>query len=113
MTEARSEVISFRLTESEAAIFKKSLEDSGLSRSDFFRQLFIEKKITFNIKQRKPVDYDKLLYQVNMIGNNINQIAKTVNSLNAKGVLTNGLAKSINDSLLVIVSKLDEALEEI
>jgi hypothetical protein len=64
---------SIRLSEDENLKLNLMLEEHNISFSDYARARLLKYKIKTNITQ-------DLLYEVNRIGNNLNQIAKKVNS---------------------------------
>jgi membrane peptidoglycan carboxypeptidase len=64
---------SIRLSEDENLKLNQMLEEHNISFSDYARARLLKYKIKTNITQ-------DLLYEVNRIGNNLNQIAKKVNS---------------------------------
>ena len=58
---------------------QKLYEDArkcGLSRSAYIRRLILKR----NIKARPPEELKQLYTEINRIGNNINQIARSVNA---------------------------------
>lgn len=77
----RSEVISFRLTEDEYAPYRRVIEDSGTSRADVFRKVFLElsPSITITATKRASKESPKVLFYANKTSNNINQIARQLN----------------------------------
>jgi len=66
----------------------------GLSKAEYIRRLVDEKEI----KPKPPETYSKLLYEISMIGNNINQLA---HQANAMGVAT----KSQADKAVILAEK--------
>lgn len=69
-----------RLLEEEYEIFEIKSHEAGLSKADFLRNM-----ILYGAAHRRTVFSDdyakKILYELNRIGNNINQIAYWANSL--------------------------------
>ena len=72
----RKKLISLRLTESEFEQIKSEAEENGYSKSDFIRSILFKKNRC--IKNKKNTK--KILFELNRIGNNLNQIAKYVNT---------------------------------
>lgn len=77
----RNERVIFRLTPEERASFESRCQASGFSKSDYFRKKCLDEA---PLRKRKalPVDVELLtryLGQVGRIGNNINQVAKSMN----------------------------------
>jgi len=67
---------------------------SGLSKAEYLRRLVNEKEI----KPKPPETYSKLLYEISMIGNNINQLVHQANSMGAA-------TKSQADKAVVLAEK--------
>jgi hypothetical protein len=65
------------MTEGEYDVLKKRADSCGVSMSNFIRRLITEGKI-IHIVVNEDLQRD-LIYEINRIGNNINQIAVTVN----------------------------------
>ena len=72
-------VVTFRLAQEEFAPFEELLSRSSMSKSEFFRSIFLSNDKQVNLKERRPVDYERLLYIANKAENNLNQIAKQLN----------------------------------
>lgn len=75
--------VSFRITEDESVYIQKLAMDSGKSTSEIIRQLIKnareDKTVTFEPKEHFLLN-KQLVYEINRIGNNINQIAKNNNA---------------------------------
>lgn len=112
--EHKTQVITFRLTESEYEPYKKIFADSNLSRSEFFRHVFLKTKesYTFKIKENKPVEYSQLIFLSNKTSNNINQIAKRLNTDAKKGIITQRTYNLIINNLISIESQLKRMLDK-
>ncbi len=74
MSIEKNKTISLRLTENEYDRLKKLSDENGYSVSDFVRKKIFDKKII-----NKNV-IETFLYHANRIGNNLNQIARYVNT---------------------------------
>ncbi len=72
---ARSYRVQTWLDEREYKHFQGIVEKSGLAKEHCMRQLIM----SGIVKPQKPVEYLRLIAEVNMIGNNINQIARVGN----------------------------------
>ena len=68
--------ITIRLTADEYAHVKQLSKDSGLKIEPAIRQLIMG----VNLRPRPPDEYAEIRRQLAAIGNNINQIARTVNA---------------------------------
>jgi CRISPR/Cas system CSM-associated protein Csm3 (group 7 of RAMP superfamily) len=87
----KNRVLHFRVTEADYAEFDEKLKQTGMTASEFFRDVFLNSKITFNVKQAKPVDYHKLVFIYNKAGNNINQLAHKVNADHRRGIISESI----------------------
>lgn len=70
--------ISVRLTEREHKYLQRQAENAGLKMEPFIRKLIMGA----DIQPRPPDNVVQLIREINFIGNNINQIAKKVNTEN-------------------------------
>lgn len=70
--------ISVRLTEREHKYLQRQAENAGLKMEPFIRKLIMGA----DIQPRPPDNIVQLIREINFIGNNINQIAKKVNTEN-------------------------------
>ena len=66
-----------RFSEDEFSIIKKNLDNADISFSTFARSAILKKKIKLPIEK-------ELIYEINKIGNNLNQIAKSIHSRDDK-----------------------------
>ncbi len=69
--------ISVRLNEQEHTHLKRLSETTGLKMEPLVRQLILGREL----KPRPPENLAALLRQMSAMGNNINQIAKVINSI--------------------------------
>lgn len=77
----RNTVITLRLTEIELAILDKACDNSGLSRSDYLRNLIMNNTPQIHFEVVADMDIlRKLVGEYGKIGSNLNQIAKHFNS---------------------------------
>ena len=74
MEEKRNKTIRFRVNDSEYNLIN---DKASGSVSDWLRSLALEQKPK---RKAKPID-PKLIYELNKIGSNINQIAKHLNQI--------------------------------
>lgn len=74
---SKNERLYVRVTPVEKALIEKNMSSTGYGNmSSYIRHMALEGKV---VVEESKVD-DKLIYEVNKIGNNINQIAKQLNS---------------------------------
>ena len=68
----RNEQIRLRLTKEEEKVLDEKTSKAGLSRNEFLRRLIIGEQVY----KRKEKDFKNYAYQVNRVGNNLNQLVK-------------------------------------
>ena len=68
--------VRFRVNEAENARLVAMVGKSGLDKEPFLRQMVLNGYV----RAKPPADYFRLVAEVNMIGNNINQIARIANA---------------------------------
>ena len=72
----RNHALTLRLNDEELKHLKDQVVASGLTTQTFLRLLIVGQKI----KPRRPEVFIDLLHELSAIGNNINQIARSVNA---------------------------------
>lgn len=90
-----------RLFDEEAAILENKAKEQGLSKTEYIREIILYSEIKEN--NRKVLSdekFTKLLYEINRIGNNINQIAYNSNLVKSTGKEEIEGLKKQYDSLL-------------
>lgn len=75
-TRTRNRHVSVWLTDAELAHLRKQAATAGLGIDPFLRSLILG----VQLRPRPPDTYAALLRELSAIGNNINQIARTVNA---------------------------------
>lgn len=85
-----------RLTPAEYELLQKKSKEQGLTMSAYIRLIIIGKTKENNEK------IDKLIYEVNKAGVNINQIAQ---KLNAKGIYHGDELKAVQRQLELVMEK--------
>lgn len=91
---SKSVVFSLRVPESEAEQYDAMCKDANLSRSDLLRAIIKTKTnggdIVINAPQKKVKnpDFSKLVFYYNKSSNNINQLAKKINSAFAANIIS-------------------------
>lgn len=85
----RKHVISLRLTDEEYQSFNEYFTSLEVSRSEFFRMVILNRLDDIpTLKQKRPVEYRELLRLFNKSSNNINQIAKKINTEYRNGFIS-------------------------
>ena len=74
----RTNAVIVRLTDKEKKQLQRQAENAGLKMEPFIRKLIM----VADIQPRPPDNVVQLIREINFIGNNINQIAKKVNTEN-------------------------------
>lgn len=74
----RTNAVIVRLTDKEKKQLQRQAENAGLKMEPFIRKLIMGT----DIQPRPPDNVVQLIREINYIGNNINQIAKKVNTEN-------------------------------
>lgn len=107
-------VISFRLKQDEFEPFKLLLEKSDKTKSEFFRDIFLSKQKDINItlNELKPVDYFNILRVVNKTGNNLNQLAKSLNIAQKSNIISERIYLKAINSLISINNNLKRLLDD-
>lgn len=98
----KTEVVAFRLSPDEFLPFAEKLKISGMSRSSFFRQIFIDSNVSFTVNAIPDTNYRKLLFYYNKSSNNLNQIAHIANSANLNGQVSEVTMKKVLIELITI-----------
>ena len=97
MSEIKNKTISFRLTPTEKEKLNSLVKEYQVKNiSDFIRQVILTGKFKTTQAQQ---NYERLLYEINKIGNNINQIAKLCN-----------INKNVDIKVLEQLAKIEEEL---
>ncbi|MEQ0866925.1 plasmid mobilization protein [Pseudomonas aeruginosa] len=105
----RTVPVSFRITEDEFTPIKRQLEALGITKSEFFRQRFLEEKTTIVAPSQ---DKKRLLFLFNKSSNNLNQLAYKVNQAYRGGVISERLYIKLMNSLANIHGLLLAGVED-
>ncbi|MHB9331397.1 DUF6290 family protein [Phytobacter ursingii] len=111
MAVERKHVISVRLTEEEYEPFKKILESTEISKSEFFRLVLLNRLSDLPTKPKVTTDYKKCLFYFSKTSNNINQIAKRINTDANKGKVTDATYRRVMNTLISISNLLSGVLK--
>ena len=66
------------MNEKEFAAFEKKVQKSGMTKEHFLRKVISDSRVY----EALPVDFPKLIREVNRVGSNIDQILRIANSKN-------------------------------
>jgi len=99
----RKRKIEAHLSEEEFKIFNEDAELYDMSHAEYIRWSLFNRSVTFKVKNEKPIEaYKEYLQSLGQIGNNVNQIARYLNS---GGTLTTSIQeeirKLISDTMLI------------
>ena len=109
-TEKLSKQLTFRIADSEYAAYLKKVLASGLSSSDFFRDVVLRNKTTIHAVAHISDDQRELLRYFRAASNNLNQIAKLCHIENKKGALNDASYLNLLRSLQSIETCLKQGL---
>ena len=110
--EKLTENISFRLAESEFAPYKAVLAKSNIKRSKLFRDTFIAKSNAIALPKENTKTHQRLLFIASKTSNNINQIARKLNSAYRGGVISEKIFVESLNHLISIERNLSGAIEK-
>lgn len=89
-----NKVITFRLSDDDAAVFLQKVELSGLPRAEYFRQAVVLNKSVIHQVVKKPEISYEVLHLLSKQSNNINQIAYSLNTAKVAGTIDNQTYRS-------------------
>ncbi|HFE3442962.1 TPA: plasmid mobilization relaxosome protein MobC [Klebsiella aerogenes] len=95
--EKLSKTIAWRVTEGVYQELMEKYKASGLTQSEFLRELLDERKdaVTIIARPQMTVDKKRLLFLASKSSNNINQLAHKVNSHHVSGLISDSVYESI------------------
>ena len=99
-------VFSFRTTEEVAGKWNEKVGASGYSRSEFFRHAVEENRTVVSpsktpriVRPKKTQDEQRIVFLLAQLGNNVNQIAHTLNIARNSGKLSPHLFNDVLEKL--------------
>lgn len=95
---SKSRVFHFRLTEEEADKFEQQITESGYNASSFFREVILKNKTQIVQKE----DAIKVIYHLNKMGNNLNQIAHGINKAFYESVISENIMEKYLRQLNIV-----------
>jgi len=107
LNDKKDKVVRVRLTNSLYAKLCLEAEATGLTNSEYMRQLIAQNKVTPNNK-----NYAKIISEINRIGNNLNQLTKTINSLKKDNLIDKEVLEITQIELAIINDKLKKILNK-
>lgn len=109
MKEKRDIRVNFRFTKTEIDELEKKCDELKITKTDFISTLIFDTKI----KKDTSKDSLKYLNAINKIGNNINQIARLLNSKNLKNEIADDDYSNLLDKLIIVESNLQNIYKEV
>jgi hypothetical protein len=109
-TEKLSKQLTFRIAPSEHSTYLEKVTASGLSSSDFFRDVVLRNKTKIHAVVRMNDDQFELIRYFRAASNNLNQLAKLCHIDNRKGALSDTSYLNLLRSLQSIESWLRQGL---
>lgn len=109
----RNKVSAIRFSDEEYELLKEKASKSNMTISEYVRYLTL--KIKPPKKKRSLKDckqYNILIYEINKIGNNINQIARYCNKSGYVDIKTLEELEKIQSQLLSVLDRLEELTEK-
>lgn len=97
--EKLEKVASFRLTQADYDAYQKKFRASGLTQSEFFRDCVLGNRTQVVARPSASLEKKRMLFLVNKISNNINQMAHRANSEAQAGVIKESTYLDILDEL--------------
>ena len=98
MKKDKTQVWSFRLSQEESEKMLDKIQQSGYSKSEFFRDIALKNKTKVIAKE----DTIKIIYHHNKMGNNLNQIAHGINKALLSGQINDELFRQMLRELNLI-----------
>lgn len=111
--DAKREItVAFRLTKGEFQPYIEPLKKSGLSRSSFFRRVFVDHEPVIHVRERENPDYLRIICVLNKAGNNLNQLTRKVNTMDKAGLLSSKDSARIYQSLSQISAIMSRLVDD-
>lgn len=102
----KSEILTFRVSESECERINYLVDSAGVSRSDYLRSMALKQRITRINADKKVIRECRV--ELARQGNNLNQIARHLNTV---GIYSDSVTQI--DNLLNKIEKISDVLYEI
>ncbi|HAV2128642.1 TPA: MobC family plasmid mobilization relaxosome protein [Enterobacter cloacae] len=94
-SEKLTERVAFRVTLATKNEYELRLAQSGLSKSDFFRECVMTDRTEIIVPATVTVDMRESLRLLSNIANNCNQIAHALNIANQAGLISDALVETV------------------
>ena len=100
----------FRISKELKDLLNSKSQEANMNSSEFLRELILSSQI--NIKTTNKKDIKELIWNINKIGVNINQLAYALNYSIEIKKLDNYSYQNLANRLLIIENRLDSILKE-
>ena len=108
MKENKEKQINLRLTSSEFEQLEEIALSKKITKSELILNLVFDKKVSKQVSR----DLSKVIQSQNKIGNNLNQIARVLNTAKLENVLNIVDYKNLIDKLEIIENQLENIYKE-
>jgi hypothetical protein len=105
--------VAYRLSEDDYAAYLAKVEQSGLSKSEFFREAILRNKTRIVARTTASVDKKRLLHIFAKTSNNLNQMAHRANSEHVQGKLSEATYEQLLYQLETIAKYLRTTLNHV
>ncbi len=105
--------IAWRVTDGVKAELKRQYDESGLTQSEFLRELLERQKVQIVARKKSSPDLKRALFLMNKTSNNINQLAHRANADHLAGTLSEeryaGILGQLQDISTYMEALVDDA----
>ena len=98
--------IAFRLPEADRAAWLAKVQASGMTQSEFFREVVLTNRTAIQPRAVKSRDFERLIYHFNKAGNNLNQLTHRVHGDHLAGKTNQATYESVLYQLELITQYL-------
>ncbi|MGF6276250.1 hypothetical protein ABIB38_004661 [Massilia sp. UYP11] len=110
-SEKLTRTVAWRVNDATKTELDRQYVESGMSQSEFLRELLQRRKPTIIAKARPSLDLKQLLFLYSKASNNINQLAHRVNAAHLDGTLDERTYKGILASLERIAVEMKRGID--
>lgn len=93
--EKLKQTIAWRVTDAVKEELERQYAESGLTQSEFLRELLERRKATIVARPKSSLDKKRMLFLFNKSSNNINQLAYRANADHLEGILSEAIYSRI------------------
>ena len=100
------------MTTEQFDLFNLVVKESGLTRSLFFRDCILNNKTQIIAKKKPSADFKTILFIMNKTSNNINQIAKKLNTAEKSNLINNAIYINALNQLISVNEQLQGMIND-